>query len=305
MDPSQFLKWDLRTSTLVAAGFCTMLSVHFTSQLLSQHLFYWKNPKEQKAIVVIILMAPVYAVNSFFGLVKITGSETLFTFLDAIKECYEAIVIAAFLYLMYSYMGISVSKNIIPDEIKGRVIHNSFPLTLFVPHEAPLNQKNLKLIQWWTWQFIILRPLLSAVMILLQKLEVYEGAITWVISITLNLSVSLAMYSLVLFYHLFHKELAPHNPLAKFICIKGVVFFSFWQGVVLQLLASAGALRREHMWLEVNQIEEAYQNLLVCVEMAVFAVFQQYAFSVAEYSKDFETRMAAQIAKADDRKKVD
>lgn len=41
-------------------------------------------------------------------------------------------VIAAFLYLMYSYMGISVSKNIIPDEIEGRVIHNSFPLTLFV-----------------------------------------------------------------------------------------------------------------------------------------------------------------------------
>lgn len=92
MEMSQFLKWDLRTSTLVAAGLCTMLSLHFTSQLVSQHLFYWKNPKEQRAILVIILMAPVYAVNSFFGLVKITGSEALFTFLDSIKECYEAVV---------------------------------------------------------------------------------------------------------------------------------------------------------------------------------------------------------------------
>ncbi|KAK1385786.1 hypothetical protein POM88_023521 [Heracleum sosnowskyi] len=39
--------------------------------------------------------------------------------------------------------------------------------------------------------------------------------------------VSLALYSLVLFYHVFAKELAPHNPLSKFLCVKGVVFFYY------------------------------------------------------------------------------
>jgi hypothetical protein len=39
----------------------------------------------------------------------------------------------------------------------------------------------------------------------------------------------MALYALVLFYHLFAKELAPHKPLAQFLCIKGIVFFSFWQ----------------------------------------------------------------------------
>lgn len=45
--------------------------------------------------------------------------------------CVELQVIAKFLALMYSYLNISMSKNVIPDEIKGREIHHSFPMTLF------------------------------------------------------------------------------------------------------------------------------------------------------------------------------
>jgi len=33
--------------------------------------------------------------------------------------------------LLYSYLNISISKNIVPDDIKGREIHHSFPMTLF------------------------------------------------------------------------------------------------------------------------------------------------------------------------------
>lgn len=69
-----------------------MLTLYFTVQLLKQHLSHWTNPKEQKAIIIIILMAPLYAVDSYVGLVDIKGSETFFTFLDSIKECYEALV---------------------------------------------------------------------------------------------------------------------------------------------------------------------------------------------------------------------
>ncbi len=60
------------------------------------------------------------------------------------------------------------------------------------------------------------------------------------------------------------------------------------QGVVLQLLASTGVITTDHIWLEINQIEEAYQNLFVCVEMVMFAILQQYAFSASDYSGEFE-----------------
>lgn len=85
--------------TVFGSAFSVMLSMHFTVQLLSQHLFYWKKPKEQKAIIIIILMAPIYAVNSFIGLLDIEGSKAFFMFLDAVKECYEALVRASCLQL--------------------------------------------------------------------------------------------------------------------------------------------------------------------------------------------------------------
>lgn len=89
---------DAGQITFLGSALCVMLSMHFTVQLLSQHLFYWKNPKEQKAIVIIILMAPLYAADSFLGLLDIQGSKAFFMFLDSVKECYEALV-SSFIYL--------------------------------------------------------------------------------------------------------------------------------------------------------------------------------------------------------------
>lgn len=269
---------------LYGTGACVAVSVLFTLQLLVQHFSHWRNPKEQKAIVVIVLMAPIYAVVSYVGLRDFMGSEEFFTFLESIKECYEALVIAKFLALMYSYLNISISKNIVPDGIKGREIHHSFPMTFFQPHTVRLDHRTLKLLKNWTWQFVIIRPVFSILMIALQHFDLYSGWVSWIFTIVLNVSVSLALYSLVIFYHVFAKELAPHSPLAKFLCIKGVVFFCFWQGLVLQFLVSAGIIVSHHRWLDVEHIQEAYQNILVCVEMVVFSIIQRYAYSAAPYT---------------------
>ena len=90
----------------------------------------------------------------------------------------------------------------------------------------------------------------------------YEGPIMWFISMVLNVSVSLAMYSLVLFYHLFATELAPHKPLAKILCIKGVVFFSFWQvGIYASLwLLSCFAARMLKTGMQVNMDKRFVQK---------------------------------------------
>lgn len=265
--------------------------MHFTVQLVSQHLFYWKNPKEQKAIIIIILMAPIYAVDSFVGLLDFQGSKAFFMLLESIKECYEALVIAKFLALLYSYLNISISKNIVPDGIKGREIHHSFPMTLFQPRTVRLDHHTLKLLKYWTWQFVVIRPVCSILMITLQILGIYPNWLSWTFTIILNISVSLALYSLVLFYHVFAKELKPHKPLTKFMCVKGIVFFCFWQGIVLEILVALGIIRSHHFWLDVEHIQEAIQNVLVCVEMVVFSVLQQYAFHVAPYSGDMEAKL--------------
>ncbi|TMW95912.1 uncharacterized protein [Solanum lycopersicum] len=286
-----FASMDRAQLTMVGSGFSALLSMHFTIQLLSQHLFFWKNPKEQKAIIMIICMAPLYAIDSFVGLLDIRGSKTFFMFLDSVKECYEAVAIAKFLALMYSYLNISISKNIVPDEIKGREIHHSFPMTLFQPRTAHLDHRTLKLLKHWTWQFVIIRPACSILMITLQILGLYPNWLSWTFTIILNISFSVAMYSLVVFYHVFSKELQPHKPLSKFICIKGIVFFSFWQGLLVKILVSWGIIKSHHFWLDVEHLQEAIQNVLICVEMVFFSVMQQYAYHVAPYSGDVEAKL--------------
>ncbi|KAL0679472.1 hypothetical protein Bca4012_007453 [Brassica carinata] len=241
--------------TFYCSAFSVLITLHLTIQLVSQHLFHWKNPKEQKAILVIVLMAPIYALVSFVGWLDVKGSETFFLFLESIKECYEALVIAKFLALMYSYLNISISKNIVPDGIKGREISPFFPNDSLPASCSPSGSPHS------------------------QTLEVLDMAIRGHPTSVLYLDDCFTN----------HRELAPHNPLAKFLCIKGIVFFCFWQGIALDILVAMGVIKSHHFWLEVEQIQEAIQNVLLCVEMVIFAAVQKHAFDVGPYSG--ETKM--------------
>ena len=112
--------------------------------------------------------------------------------------------------------------------------------------------------------------------------------------------------ALVSFYHAFAKELAPFRPLAQFLCIKGVVFLAFWQGVILELAVWRGWLHAGHWYAgsclslhmhlppqsialihtlcvpryTVDELTCAVQNFLVCLEMGlIFAAANAYAFA--------------------------
>jgi Organic solute transporter Ostalpha len=97
------------------------------------------------------------------------------------------------------------------------------------PRKLRLDHNTLRALKYWTWQFVVIRPVCSVLMILLELVGMYPAWLDWTFTIILNISVSMALYALVLFYHVFAKELAPHKPLAKFLCVKGIVFFCFWQ----------------------------------------------------------------------------
>lgn len=44
-----------------------------------------------------------------------------------------------------------------------------------------------------------------------------------------NVTYSVALLALFMFYMGTHDLLAPFNPLMKFVLVKSVVFFTFWQ----------------------------------------------------------------------------
>ena len=50
-------------------------------------------------------------------------------------------------------------------------------------------------------------------------------------------------------------------------------------------------IKSHHFWLEVEQIQEAIQNVLVCVEMVIFAAVQKHAYHVGPYSGETKKKL--------------
>lgn len=100
-----------------------------------------------------------------------------------------------------------------------------------------------------------------------------------------------ALYCLILLFQATKDEMAEINPLAKFLCVKAVVFFSFWQSIAIVVLVQLGVIRaRADMsvgtadkdW-DLADVSKGIQDFAICVEMFVAAVAHQYAFPVEDY----------------------
>lgn len=119
-----------------------------------------------------------------------------------------------------------------------------------------------------------------------------------------NISVSLALYGLYLFYFATRDLLTPFEPVLKFCTVKSVIFLSFWQGIVhllniicdrciywsiilvsgvgLAILEKAGAISAivdsDGATTSTGTVSAGYQNFFICVEMLFAAIALRYAF---------------------------
>ena len=62
------------------------------------------------------------------------------------------------------------------------------------------------------------------------------------ITIIYNLTYTVALYGLLLFYLGTHELLVPFKPLLKFVLVKAVIFLSYWQGLFIAIATGAGAI---------------------------------------------------------------
>lgn len=105
------------------------------------------------------------------------------------------------------------------------------------------------------------------------------------VTVAVNLSQIWALYVLVHFYHTFKEALRPIRPLPKFLCVKLVIFFSFWQMCVVYALNHFGVIAPSAAWANYDSaaIGEAVQQVLLCVEMMIAAFAHLYAFPPSDY----------------------
>jgi hypothetical protein len=100
-----------------------------------------------------------------------------------------------------------------------------------------------------------------------------------------NISVMYALYSLVMLYSAVNEELRhPVNwrPLGKFLCVKGVVFFTWWQGVVIFYLRAHGIIQNHGTWSS-EDVANGLIDYCIVIEMIGFSIAHSYTFTYKEY----------------------
>ena len=126
-------------------------------------------------------------------------------------------------------------------------------------------------------QFVIIKPITSILEIVLHKYNLceegdfhFKNGYLW-ISLINNFSVSISLYSLVLFYKATEDRLKPYKPFFKFVCVKSILFFSYWQMCLFNILQLLG-------YFDHHRAVQFY-NLIICAEMVLAALAQSIAFS--------------------------
>lgn len=111
-----------------------------------------------------------------------------------------------------------------------------------------------------------------------------DGGYLYIILIN-NVSISLALYGLFLFYFATKNMLKPYNPVIKFFTIKSVIFLTFWQGVLLALLEKVGVIEAFEgpNNLSAGTVAAGWQNFIICIEMFFASIALRFAFPHTVY----------------------
>ncbi|KAG7349634.1 organic solute transporter Ost alpha [Nitzschia inconspicua] len=277
------------------AGTFTLLSCLISMWHMGSHMRKMLQPAIQRKILAILWMCPIYAITSWLSLVFPSSAG----YLAIIKDGYEAYIIYQFLSFCISVLG-KGDRNKVVDLLSKQVDHLTPPFRLFPccckPHyedDRALADAILTQCQAFAMQFVFWRPATTIANFLLNKYHYYGladnphdyRAPQFYITLIQNLSIFTAFAGLLKFYHAVDKDLEWCRPFAKFLCIKGVVFMTFWQGLALTVLAETtdmGGGGNSDQWAE------SAQNFLICLEMLLFSIAHFYCFPVEEWQPGYQ-----------------
>lgn len=277
------------------AGIFVWIALFITCQQIYQHLRWYTNPQEQRWIVRILFIVPIYATYSWISLLFF-NSESVYVYFFTVRDCYEAFVIYNFLSLCYEYLG---GEGNIMSEIRGKPIKSSCLYGTCCLGGKTYTIGFLRFCKQATLQFCLVKPLMAFIIIFLQAFGHYhdgdwsaDGGYIY-ITVIYNISVSLALYGLYLFYFATRDLLTPFDPVLKFCTVKSVIFLSFWQGVGLAILEKAEVISpivdAGGSTTSAGTVSAGYQNFFICIEMLFAAIALRYAFPYQVYAQSCMT----------------
>ncbi|XP_044040020.1 transmembrane protein 184C-like isoform X2 [Siniperca chuatsi] len=244
------------------AGVFVFLTIPISLWGILQHIVHFTQPELQRPIIRILWMVPIYSLDSWLAL----RYPSLAIYVDTCRECYEAYVIYNFLVFLLNFLSNQYPSLVLMLEVQQQQPHLP-PLCCCPPW--PMGEVLLFRCKLGVLQYTVVRPVTTVIALICQLCGVYDEAnfsfrSAWSYLVIINnISQLFAMYCLVLLYRALKEELTPIRPVGKFLCVKLVVFVSFWQAVIIAFLVKVGVISDKHTW-DWDSVEAVATGLQRC-----------------------------------------
>lgn len=207
-----------------------------------------------------------------------------------LRDTYEAFVLYQFLNLCVAYCG---GDHQLTHTLAKRKGGHIFPFCCLPTFQ--LSRQFLTRCERWVMQYALVKPLTTFASICFSIVGLYEegsfnptgNAYPFLFLID-NISISFALYFLFLFGKIVRSELKDYRPILKFMAIKSIVFFSFWQSGSVAIAGALGWLDFLNPGLQgsSDEVSSSFSDFLILVEMPLIAILFRAAFSQARMVKE-------------------
>lgn len=302
--------WDLLTPEnigqaigAVAAGLAIIISMIHICR-------HWKynRTKLRKSTVRLLFVVPIFALDCWACLMLETSLYHWAELLTCIREVYEAVALVSFMELTLTMLG--GTQNLcealmadVEDVNNLPPVQHVWPLSKCLPPFWTQGPDFLRNVLRGIFQYVYVTVASMAIMFLLWGLwrvgildESTLVILRKVPGAMKVVSCAYALNCLLLFAHEIYAHIPPCNLFLKFLSIKGIVFFTFWQGFVIWILQERGLLARaedyitektiakgmDPQWWDDSQIKSGLNDLLLCIEVLCFSILHYFAYPAKE-----------------------
>ena len=247
---------------------CSTIGFIISSYNIVKHSRTYTQPNKQRCIIRILGIVPVYAVGSWFSLVFHDRA----LYFDTIRDIYEAWVIYSFLNLILAYGGGENECCLAMAQNPGSIKH-PFPLCCLPP--VQLGSNFLRACKRGCLQFVVIKPIFACLSFVMYGMGTYDSpAYQGILTFVYNVSYTVALYALLLFYLATSNILENISPVFKFFAVKLVVFATYYQSLAVAAVPGVP-----------HETSQRWNNFVLCCEMSIFAVLHAVAYPWKEFTQ--------------------